>query len=108
MILVWKNKGILVPVYLIFSFLGTMILNGVLHRNVGGIFSNIGVSVVSGVAFVIAGLVTFLTRDDYYKDKNGVKVKMDTENELFWIPMRVWAYIFFAVGFLMIVNGLTD
>ena len=108
MIVIWKNKGILILVYVIFSFFGTMIINGVLHRNVGGVFSEIGVSVVSGVSLIIAGIVTFLTKEDYYKDRNGKKVKMDTENELFWISMKIWSYILLALGILLVVNGLTD
>lgn len=104
MLLVWKNKGILVLLYLIVCFIGTAILVGVLHRNYGGIFSKIDFYTGIGFAFLFASIWTYLTKDDYYVDKAGNKKKMDTANEFFWISMRAWAIIFLIVSSIFFAN----
>lgn len=104
MILIWKNKGILVLLYAIVCFAGTAILAGVLHRNFGGIFSKIDFYSGLGFACLFTSIWTFLTKDDYYKDREGNRKKMDTKNELFWISMKGWAMIFIILSVLFFGN----
>jgi membrane protease YdiL (CAAX protease family) len=106
MLLVWKNKGILVLLYIIVCFIGTAILVGVLHRNYGGIFSKIDFYTGLGFACLFTSIWTYLTKDDYYKDKEGNRKKMDTVNEFFWINMRIWAIIFLIASFIFFGNLL--
>jgi ribose/xylose/arabinose/galactoside ABC-type transport system permease subunit len=104
MLLIWKNKGILVMLYIIVSFIGTAMLAGVLKRNFGGVFAKIDFYTTIAVAFFIAGIWTWLTKDDYYKDRNGNKKKMETKHEFFFISMTVWSYILCALGVLFLSN----
>ena len=106
MLLIWKNKGLLVMLYIIVSLIGTAMIIGALHRNFGGIFSKIDFYTTIGIAFFIAGVWTYLTKDDYYKDRDGNKKKMDTINEFFFIRMEIWAYIFFVAALLFLGNLL--
>jgi len=106
MLLIYKNKGILIVPYLIASLIGTAILTGILKRNVGGIFSHIDLSTTMGVGFLVCAAWTYLTRNDYYTDRNGIKQKMDTPNELFFLTMKVWAYIFLAIALLFFLDAL--
>lgn len=69
-------------------------LVGVLNRNVGGLFSKIDFYTTVGLSFLFASIWTYLTKDDYYKDREGNKKKMDTVNEFFWIKMKIWAFVF--------------
>ena len=90
--------------YIIVSFIGCAMLAGVLQRNVGGVFATVDFYTTTGFAFFVSGIWTWLTKDDYYKDRNGNKKKMDTEHEFFFISMKVWAYILFALGLLFLCN----
>lgn len=90
--------------YLIVCLIGTAMLAGVLQRNYGGIFSKIDFYTVLGFALLFSAAWTYLTKDDYYKDREGNKVKMDTVNEFFWIRMETWAYIFLALSLVCFGN----
>jgi hypothetical protein len=99
-----KGRGILVLLYLIVCLIGTAVLIGILNRNVGGIFKRIDFYATAGVAFVFAGIWTYFTRDDYYKDREGNKKKMDTINSFGLISMRIWSFIFFGIGSVLFGN----
>ena len=104
MLLIWKNKGLVVPVYVITSFIGVALITGILSRNIGGIFSNIDFYVISGNFFMIAAIWTYLTKDDYYTDRNGQKAIMDTPNEFFFIKMEIWSYVFIALSIMFFLE----
>ena len=106
MILIWKNKGLLVILYIIVSLVGSAILMGILERNIGGIFASSDIWSTLGVGMFIAAIWTYLTKDDYYKDKEGNRKKMDTENELFFLSMKSWSFIFAGLGVLFIGNSI--
>ena len=57
MLIVYKNKGILVLLYLIVSFIGTGFLSGMLHRNISGPFSEIDFYTTIGLAFLCDDLI---------------------------------------------------
>jgi putative Ca2+/H+ antiporter (TMEM165/GDT1 family) len=105
MLLIYKNKGLLVILYLIVAAFGCALLAGILKRNFGGVFSEINFSGTVGTAFIIAAVWTYLTKDDYYKDNNGEKKKLDIPNELFFIRMEIWSYIFVVAGLVFIGNS---
>ncbi len=106
MLLIWKNKGILIPVYLIVSFIVTAIVGGILKRNVGGIFAyNYDLQIIFGIGFLICGLWTYLTSEEYIK-KEGQKIKIEIKNSFFFISMKIWGYIFLVAGLFFLINGL--
>ena len=100
-----KGKGILVLLYLIVSSLVTAELVGLLERNVGSVFASIDFYTTIGISFLLASLWTHLTKDDYYKDREGNKKKMDTVNSFIFIKMKTWAVIFFCVAFIFFGNA---
>jgi hypothetical protein len=106
MIFIWKNKGILVPIYVIVSFVVTSILFGVLHRNIGGIFSMLNFHFSIGLSFLVVSIWLHLTKDDYYKDKNGNKKKIEVVNSFFFIKLEIWVVIFAIAGFILIASSI--
>jgi hypothetical protein len=105
MLFIYKNKGILVPIYVIVSFIGIAILSGILKRNIGGIFANeYDYKIILGLGFLISGLWTYFTSEEYIK-KDGVKIKVNIENTFFFIPMKIWGYIFIGAGLLFLLLG---
>ena len=105
MLLIYKNKGILVAPYFIGSLIGTAILSGVLKRNVGGIFAKADFYDIIGSAFLVCAAITYITRNDYYKDRYGQKQKIDIPNEFFFISMQTWAYIFVIAAAVFFGNS---
>jgi len=89
---------------MIVCFIGTAILVGALHRNYGGIFSKIDFYTGLGFACLFTSIWTYLTKDDYYRDREGNKKKMDLVNEFFWINMKIWAIIFLIASFIFFGN----
>ena len=104
MLLIYKNKGILVVPYFVGSFIGCAIALNILKRKFGGIFAQIDFYNTAGFAFLVCAIVTYLTRNDYYLNKNGEKQKMDTPNEFYFLKMEIWAYIFFALALVFFGN----
>ena len=92
--------------YIIVSFIGTAILVGVLHRNIGGIFSKIDLYSTIGIAFLFTAGWTYLTKDDYYRDREGNKKKMNSTNEFFFIKMVTWVYIFLVAALIFLGNSV--
>ncbi len=105
MFIFWKNKGLLVLLYLIVSFVGINMLIGILRRNFGGPFFSISFYESMGIVFYTAALWTFFTRNDYYQDREGNKKQMVTVNEFFFIRMEIWAYIFNFISLLLLCNS---
>ena len=103
MLLIYKNKGILVAPYFIGSLIGTAVLAGALKRNIGGVFANTDFYDIIGAAFLVCAVITFATRNGYYKDRNGQKQKLDIPNEFFFISMQNWAYIFIIAAAVFLV-----
>jgi hypothetical protein len=101
-----KGKGILVIFYFIVSFFVTMILVGLHDRNFGGFSSQIDFYTTIGIAFLFTSIWTYLTKDDFYKDRDGNRRKLDTVNSLIFIKMKIWAIIFFCAGLFFLGNLL--
>ncbi|MEP6951568.1 MAG: hypothetical protein ABI863_19915 [Ginsengibacter sp.] len=99
-----KGKGILVILYFIVSSFAIAMLVGILHRNVTGIFSKIDFYTTVGVSFLVAATWTHLTKNDFYKDREGNKKKMDTINSFIFIEMKIWAIIFACAGLFFLGN----
>ena len=106
MILIYKNRGILIPVYLIASMLATFLTKAVLNNYIGGFFSTINLHHAFGVGLIIPAIWTYLVRHDYYRDNEGKKVIMDTENSFFFISIDLWSRIFFITGILFLLKDL--
>lgn len=108
MLLIFKNKGILVPVFLMASLIASALTVNLLKTYVGGVFAaEYGMAIPVGFGFIIAGMWTYLTRDSYYISQ-GQRKRMNEENSFFFISMKFWAYIFALTGFIFIVYGLLD
>ena len=100
MLFIYKNKGILVPVYFSVSVLATGMLSGVLKRNVGGVFAvDYSLWIPLGIGVVISGIWTVLTSEVYTRI-NGVRTKVEFESSFYLIPMRIFGWILIAIGLI--------
>lgn len=95
-LLIWKNRGVLVVLYFVVSALACILL---LKDFIGGMAA-------LGVGLLVTAAWTYLTKDDYYKDKDGVKQKMDTPNEFFFMSMKIWSYIFAGLSVVCFIKAL--
>jgi hypothetical protein len=102
----FKNKGILVVLFLIVWLVLTAVVGGELYRSVGGIFSKIDFYSILGIALLPTAVCTWFIRYDYYKDKHGNKKRMDTVHELLYIPLRIWVYILPGLSLVLLGNSL--
>ena len=98
-----KGKGILIILYWMCSSIGSAVAIVYIVENSGGVFKRPSFSFIEGIAFLITALWTYLTKDDYYKDREGNKVKMDTVNAFAFIKMDVWYKIFIGIGLIFLV-----
>ena len=106
MIIIWKNKGILILVYVIATFIVIAILSGILKRNIGGIFAyDYDYRIILGFGFLISGIWTYLTSEEFIK-KDGLKIKVDIENKFFFISMKIWGYVITVAGLFFLIYGL--
>jgi hypothetical protein len=104
----WKNKGILVPVYVVICILVPALTIGVVHRNFGGAFDKIPFSYVLVFALAVAGLWTYLTCEAYYIDVEGNKKVLDIKHQFYWIKMKYWAYILWVIAAVILVYSFLD
>lgn len=95
-LLIWKNKGVLVVLYFVVSALACILL----------LKDLIGTMAAFGAGLLVAAAWTYLTKDDYYRDKNNVRQKMDTPNEFFFISMKIWSYIFAGLSVVCFIKAL--
>lgn len=102
----FKNRGILVPVYLIACFIGVLIVKGLFEYLLNQpSLTDYDAAFLSGAAFIAAGHWTYNTRDSYYV-ANGIKKRMHEENEFFFLSMEVWAYIYWSIGGFCILAAI--
>ncbi|NOQ71429.1 MAG: hypothetical protein GQ574_05485 [Crocinitomix sp.] len=107
MIIFWKNKGFAVLLYIMFSVIGTMLLAQYLSKVYDFDLSISGrIPFALGIAFFIAAIWTYLTKNDYYKDREGNKVKMEIDNSFFFIKMEYWPYILGVIGFSLMIGSV--
>ncbi|WP_299249605.1 hypothetical protein [uncultured Aquimarina sp.] len=108
MIIIYKNRGILIPVYLVVSLIGVKILDSVITKYLGGIFAaDYDFQIVMGIGFLISSVWTYLTSEDY-EIVNGVKEKMYMNNHFFYISMKLWSYLMFGFGVLIVISGIVE
>ncbi|WP_299437964.1 hypothetical protein [uncultured Aquimarina sp.] len=108
MIVIYKNRGILVPVYLVVSLVSTSILNTILKKYIGWIFAtNYDSQIVMGIGLVISGLWTYFTSEDHIM-VDGEKEKIFMNNHFFYISMKLWSYIMLGFGVLTLLSGIVE
>lgn len=101
-----KGRGILVIVFCFVSCMLSAMVAGILERNVGGIFAGATWNNILGFAFIMAAIWTWLTKNDYYKDEAGNKVKVAIVNSFIFLSMEVWAILFLCAGVLFLTYPL--
>jgi hypothetical protein len=106
--LIYKNRGILIPVFLIVPVISFLILSGELGRNFGGFFVTESFKqVMIGIGFLISFIWTYLTREDYIL-VDGKKEKIEMYNHFFYISNRTWSFIMLGLGIIIIIGGVID
>lgn len=108
MIIIYKNRGILVPVFILVPLVGILILSGELKRNVGGVFaSDYDKNLLFGIAFLISGIWTYWKRADYIL-VNGEKEEIEMNNHFFYISLKLWSKILFVCGIITLLVGIVE
>ncbi|WBX77888.1 hypothetical protein PG911_06435 [Tenacibaculum ovolyticum] len=108
MILIYKNRGILVPVFLVVPIVGVAIISGVLKRNIGGLFAyDYDYQIILGIGLLISSFWTYIKSEDYI-EVDGKKEKIEMNNHFFYIPMKLWSKIMVIAGVLTLIAGITE
>lgn len=108
MIIIYKNRGILIPFYFVAPLLGVAILSQFLKAYVGGIFeSDYDNQILFGISLFISFAITYHYSEDYITI-NGVKEKVEMDNHFFYIPLKIWSYIMLVGGVITLTNGISE
>lgn len=102
---IYKNKGILVPVFFAVPAIGCGAILISLHRNLAN-FPEVSIQTSFGITFLISAVWTYLAKDTYYRDEIGNKHILDVENSFYFIGMKIWAYIFLVLSFSFFVYNI--
>jgi hypothetical protein len=108
MFLEFKNKGALIPIYIAVSLIGVISVISLLKNYVGGPFDlTFETTVIVGISFIITGIWSLCTYDSFYvNEATGEKKQMYEENTFFYIHMKLWGYVFIALGAMLVVGGI--
>jgi len=108
MILIYNNRGILIPVFVIVPIIFTTIISKVLKENIEIVISSEATfQIAIGIGLLISFVWTYLTSYDYIT-VNGEKERIEMNHHFFYIPNRLWSYIMLGAGFLCIIGGILE
>ncbi len=108
MIIFYKNRGILLPVFITIPVIGIVILSVILRENVGGIFaSDYDKNIVFGIGLLISGIWTYLKRTDFI-EVNGVKEEIEMNHHFFFVSLKLWSKILLGAGILVLLGGIAE
>lgn len=104
MIVIFNNKGILVPVFLFVSFVFVGFVNyfliEVLHIEA---IKNSDPQISFAIVFFISSFWTYIKSKDYIIVE-GSKEEMYSNNHFFYISMKLWSYIKFGISILIFLS----
>jgi len=108
MILIWKKKGILGILYLIFFFFIVLLISETLSERVGGIFAtSYNRMWLYGITCILSGIATIYT--DIYTIENKKIVRDDYQfNEIFYLPMKLFGKLILIFGILNVIAGILE
>jgi hypothetical protein len=102
----FKNRGALVPFYLVICFGSVAIIKRLIAYAFGNDVLGEGDTVLlSGVAFLVSGYLTYRKRDSFYV-VDGEKKRMNEQNIFCYLSMEMWAQLFWSFGFLCVLGGV--
>ena len=105
----YKGKGLLVLVYFSVPFVVILILSGFLFPDLfKGRKGDEALMITFGISLLISGLLNYLTVDEYYTDENGEKQYVYFDNRFMFLDMKLWSYIFWIGGGLLIFLGIAE
>lgn len=104
--LIFKNKGILIPVFVAVSVIGTAFIVEAVKWSVEDLttFEPNGYFVL-GLGLFISSAWIYFVRHDYVKNKWGQKILVPMENEFYFLSMKTWSIILSIAGFCVIIYG---
>lgn len=106
MLLFWKGRGILTGFYLIGMMILMYLLISYLDSNVGGNFIEDNTMLFGmATAFIVAGLLTHRTSISHVVT-NGEKRRIKVKHTFYFIPMIVWAVVFYVIGIFLVIGGV--
>lgn len=102
----YKNRGILVPLYVIVSVIGALIVFKLLKEH-EVISATYDIQITLGIGLLISGLWTSLTSKDFII-VNGQKERFYLDNSFYFLSMNLWSYILAVAGLLTLISGLAE
>jgi hypothetical protein len=105
MLIIWRNRGILVPIIFILSIIISLLIDSFVLKRFNVVLST---QIIIGIGVILSSVITYLLRDDYYKDKNGKKEKIEVEHSFFFISMASWSYVEIIFGLGMTIYEIVQ
>jgi hypothetical protein len=102
MFLIYKNKGILIPVYIFVSLMSAAIIGNILTHEFA---VECNETIFVGFGVTVSGIWSYITRDSYYIVQ-GQRRQMNEDNSFFFLSMRIWAYLLFIAGLSITCYGI--
>ena len=103
MLFSFKGRGILVPIYVAVSVFATMLF-ALLLKEFGLDFKYDSL-IILGTGVFLSGIWTYFKSEDYIT-VNGKKEKVFLNNQLYFLPLKTWAYILMYGGVLIFLSGI--
>jgi hypothetical protein len=105
----YKGKGILVPVL---AFVPAVSLS-LITKSVQDIFfinkfNEAVYQIVVGISFIISGFWNNYVNEDFFFDDRGQKHFINFQNQFMWIEMKLFSYIFWGLGALILIGGVGE
>ncbi len=108
MIIIYNNRGILIPIFLVIPCFGIFIIAASLRSYYAeNISSEVVFQISIGIGLLISFIWTYLTSYDYI-EVHGEKQRIEMNHHLFFISNRLWSYIMLVAGVLTIISGLLE
>ncbi|HXU26025.1 MAG TPA: hypothetical protein VN698_02245 [Bacteroidia bacterium] len=105
----FKGKGLLLLVYVFVPFFVMLILTGLFSDYFfNGKLPDRLIICTTGTSLIISGFWNYLTVDEYYIDENGEKQYVYFDNKFMYLDMKIWSYILWFFGGMLLISGLGD
>ena len=109
MLLIWRGKGILVPIILFVASL----ISEIIGRHFFGkpyVEQNrwiLGLAMLLGSAFILFVARKIDTKERILIDeKTGERLIYKPKHDFFWIPIKWWSPVAAGIGVVLIINSL--
>lgn len=105
MVIIFKGKGILVPVLLVASWIATLVVGVLIETYSGIVFKGSSTIILMSFSLILCGILTRFVGRDFIK-KDGKRVEIDLDNRFFFIKMSHIGIGFIILGIALFGYGV--